>query len=84
MAADVLVYGLVYNERKHMSEQTQNFLARHLRAKKNGGHLGRGNPEMIRIADKVGLSVHMVQSLALGRRTMRDEIKAQLQDAIRG
>lgn len=80
----MLVYALVYNECKHMTDKEQNFLARHLRAKKHGGHLGRSNPELVRIASQVGLSVHMVQSLAMGRRTMRDEIKAQLQEAIRG
>lgn len=63
-----------------MNEKKRNFLSIHLTAR--GGHLGRSNEEMQRIADLAGLSVHTVQSYAMGRRPMSDAAKAKVRDAI--
>lgn len=65
-----------------MTEKTKStFLAVHLRA--HGGHCGRSNPELARLASAVGLSVHTLQSMALGRRTIGDSAKAKLRESMR-
>lgn len=63
-----------------MAEKKSNFLSAHLRRK--GDHLGRSNPEMQRLADATGLSIHTIQSMAMCRRTICDETKRLLRDAI--
>ena len=57
-----------------------NFLARRL--KSCDGHLGRSGAEMKRIAKATGLSIHMVQSLAMDRRDWTQAHKDSIRKAI--
>lgn len=58
----------------------QNFLSIRLRSR--DGHLGRKGAEIQRIAAATGLSIHMLQSLAMGRRKFTDESKALVRSAM--
>lgn len=42
-----------------------------------GKTYGRENPRVIDLAAKLGISVHMVQSVASGRRNFRDKAAAR-------
>lgn len=64
-----------------MTEATKsNFLSRRLRSR--DGHLGRQGGEITRLAQETGLSVHMLQSLAMGRKNFTDETKAKIKAAM--
>lgn len=78
----MVVYSLQYTEATALATSKSNFLARRLRS--CDGHLGRGGAEIQRIAKAAGLSVHMVQSLAMGRRKMTEEHKKNLRQVISG
>lgn len=58
----------------------QNFLSIRLRSR--DGHLGRKGAEIQRLAAKTGLSIHMLQSLAMGRREFTDSSKAAIREAM--
>lgn len=67
---------------KKQEDRVPNFLEKHLREK--GGHCGRGNPEMARMARLSGLSIHTVQSLALQRREFSADHARRIERAIQG
>lgn len=46
------------------------------------GHIGRTGSEMTRLAEKSGASVHMIQSVVLGRRVFRDENAKRVKTAL--
>lgn len=62
------------------TKKPMNFLAKHLR--KAAGHLGRTNPELVRIAAETGLSVHTIQSMAMGRKIISDARRVDIKQAI--
>lgn len=51
-------------------------LAKYLKA--TDGHLGRTGREMLHLAMKTGVSVAMLQSVALGRRKFSDSTEARV------
>lgn len=57
-----------------------NFLS--IRLKSRDGHCGRGGLEIQRIADATGLSVHTLQSLAMGRRKFTEDTKRKVRAAL--
>lgn len=57
-----------------------NFLSRRLRSR--DGHLGRSGAEANRIASETGLSIHMIQSLAMGRKGFTNATKAKIKAAM--
>lgn len=65
-----------------MSSKTpkSNFLA--IRLKSRDGHCGRKGKEIQRLSAATGLSVHMLQSLALGRRAFTEDTKAAVRKAL--
>jgi hypothetical protein len=63
-----------------LKTQTKTQLKRHL--KKTQGHLGRGGDEIKRLAAATGVSVHMLQSVAMGRRKFCDETDAVVRSAM--
>ena len=63
-----------------MPAENKNTLAQHLIA--TAGHLGRASPEMKRIAKRSKLSVHSVQSLAMGRRQFFPDNMKKLRRAL--
>lgn len=68
-----------YTEVNSMTEQ-RNGLAKHLLA--IAGTLGRATPEIQRIAKKSKLSVHTVQSLAMGRKKLLPSNMIKLRKAL--
>ena len=63
-----------------MPDKTQNALAKHLLA--TAGTLGRATAEIQRIANKSKLSVHTIQSLAMGRKQFFPSNTAKLRKAL--
>lgn len=43
------------------------------------GDASRGNPKLIKLAKHLKVSVHMVQSVALGRRNFSDKLAAKVE-----
>jgi hypothetical protein len=43
-----------------------------------GPHQGRENPKLKALAEESGYSIHMIQSVARGRRKFRDEFSVHL------
>lgn len=63
-----------------------NWLAIHIKARQKRygkGHLGRDGEEIQAVADAAGLSVHMVQSLAMGRRKFCAATLENLKEVVR-
>lgn len=53
-----------------------------IRLKARDHHLGRKGAEIKRISAETGLSVHMLQSLAMGRRQFTPETKEAVRKAL--
>lgn len=71
---------------KTKEKPKENWLSIHIKARQKHhgkGHLGRDGEEIQAVAAAAGMSVHQVQSLAMGRRKFSDSSLEKLKEVVR-